>query len=136
MTISKEIVKAVLRKAQLKKIFLEKIKISEEDLDIQVLLKDEKLSEKLVHTMLEVYLDYNLEYPHPINTSAQVMNPIKVMGVRGVYMVLEDYQEINSKFSFFSSKAKAKSYANLAYEEFLIKTNLKSRSKGLKPYLN
>ena len=136
MKISKEIVKAVLRNTQLKKIFLEKIMLSEEELDILVLLKNEKLTEKLVHTMLEVYLDYNLEYPHPINTSAQVMNPIKVMGVRGVYMVLEDYQEINSKFSFFSSKEKANKYANSAYEEFLSKTNLKSRSKGLKPYLN
>jgi hypothetical protein len=136
MKISKEIVKAVLRNTQLKKIFLEKIKLSEEELDILVLLKNEKLTEKLVHTMLEVYLDYNLEYPHPINTLAQVMNPIKVMGVRGVYMVLEDYQEINSKFSFFSSKEKANKYANSAYEEFLSKTNLKSRSKGLKPYLN
>ena len=136
MTISKEILKAVLRHAQLKKIFLEKIKLNEEKLDIKNLLQDKNLSENLVHTMLEEYLDYTLEYPHPINTLAQVMNPIKVMGVRGVYMVLEDYQEINSKFSFFSSKAKAKSYANLAYEEFLIKTNLKSRSKGLKPYLN
>jgi hypothetical protein len=29
------------------------------------------------------------------------------------------FQGINSKFSFFSSKAKAKRYANLAYEEFL-----------------
>ena len=134
MTISKEIVKAVLRNAQLKKIFLKKIESSEEKLDIEVLLKDDKFIEKLVHTMLEENLDYTLEYPHPINTSAQVMNPIKVVGVKGVYMVLEDYQEINSKFSFFSSKAKANKYANLAYENFLTKTNLKSRSKGLKPY--
>ena len=136
MTISKEIVKAVLRDVQLKKIFLKKIKLSEEKLDVEILLKDEKLSEKLVHTMLEEYLDYTLEYSHPINTLAQVMNPIKVVGVRGVYMVLEDYQEINAKFSFFSSKAKANNYAKLAYENFLTKTNLKSRSKGLKPYLN
>ena len=136
MTISKEILKALLRDVQLKKILLRKIKLREDEIDINILLKDEKLSEKLVHTMLEEYLDYTLEYPHPINTLAQVMNPIKVIGVRGVYMVLEDYQEINAKFSFFSSKAKATSYAKLAYEEFLLKTNLKSRGKGLKPYLN
>lgn len=136
MTISKEILKALLKDAQLKKILLRKIKLREDEIDINILLKDEKLSEKLVHTMLEEYLDYTLEYPHPINTLAQVMNPIKVIGVRGVYMVLEDYAEINAKFSFFSSKAKATSYAKLAYEEFLLKTNLKSRSKGLKPYLN
>jgi hypothetical protein len=134
MTISKEIVKAVLRDAQLKKIFLKKIKMSEEKLDIEILVNEDNLKELLVHTMLEDYLDYTLEYPHPINTAAQVMNPIKVVGVRGVYMVLEDYQEINSKFSFFSSKAKANKYAKLAYENFLQKTNLKSRSKGLKPY--
>ena len=134
MTISKEIVKAVLRDAQLKNIFLEKIKLSEEKLDVEILLKDEKLSEKLVHTMLEDYLDYTLQYPHPINTAAQVMNPIKVVGVKGVYMVLEDYQEINAKFSFFSSKAKANRYAKSAYENFLTITNLKIKSKGLKPY--
>jgi len=47
MTISKEILKAVLRSKQLKKIFLKQEKLTDEELDIQLLLKDEKLSEKL-----------------------------------------------------------------------------------------
>jgi len=136
MKISKEIVRAVLRDSQLKKIFLIKSKLSEEKLDISILLKDAKLSEKLVETMLEEYLDFTYEYQHPINPLAQVMNPIKIVGVIGAYLVIEDYQEISGKFTFFSNKLEAIKNANKAYQSFLIKTKLTLKGKGLKPYRN
>ena len=138
MNFTKVIYEAVIRNNQLKKIILEDSVLTEDNLsDDKFFVRNKKeLEDLIMSSMLKEYLDYTLEYPHPINTLAQVMNPIKVIGVRGAYLVVEDYQEINFKYSFFGTKAKAKTYAKLAYEEFLIKTNLKSRSKGLKPYLN
>ena len=138
MNFNKEIFEAVIRNKQLKKIILEDSVLTEENLceDEFFVRNNTEIEGMVMSSMLKEYLDYTLEYPHPINTLAQVMNPIKIVGVRGAYMVIEDYQEINFKYSFYSSKAKANRYAKLAYEEFLIKTNLKSRSKGLKPYFN
>ena len=138
MNFNKEIFEAVIRNKQLKKIILEDSVLTEENLsdDKFFVRNNTEIEGMVMSSMLKEYLDYTLEYPHPINTSAQVMNPIKILGVRGAYMVIEDYQEINFKYSFFSSKVEANKFAKLAYEEFLIKTNLKSRSKGLKPYLN
>ena len=136
MTISKKIVEAILRDLQLNVIFRNKMLLNEEKLNLEILLKNEKLSQVLVHTMLENYLDYTLEYPHPINTLAQVMNPIKIVGVYGAYLVVEDYEQITSKFTFFGNKVKAIQYANKAYHSFLLKTNLLSKGKGLKPYRN
>ena len=138
MKFNKEIFEAVIRNKQLKKIILDDSVLTEENLsdDKFFVRNNTEIEGMVMSSMLKEYLDYTLEYPHPINTSAQVMNPIKILGVRGAYMVIEDYQEINFKYSFFSSKVEANKFAKLAYEEFLIKTNLKSRSKGLKPYLN
>jgi hypothetical protein len=136
MKISKKIIQAVFRDSQLKKIFLKNNKLSGEKLEISSLLKDNKLSEKLVQTMLEDYLDFTFEYPHPINPLAKVMNPIKIVGVNGVYLVVEEYEEINSKFTFFSNRVDAIKNANKAYQSFLLKTKLISKGKGLKPYRN
>ena len=138
MNISKEIFEAVIRNEQLKKIILKDNALTEDNLiDDSFFIKNNKKIEGLViSAMLKDYLDYTLEYPHPINPAAQVINPIKIVGVRGAYLVVEDYQEINAKFSLFSSKVKANRYAKLAYEQFLTKTDLKSSSKRFKPYLN
>ena len=136
MTISKKIIEAILRNPQLKKILIKKIKLNEENFNVEILLKNEKINQVLVHTMLEDYLDYTFEYPHPTNTLAQVMNPIRIVGINGAYLVVEDYEEITSKFTFYGNKAKAIQYANKAYHSFLLKTNLQSKGKGLKPYRN
>lgn len=90
----------------------------------------------MIDTFLDEYLDFTYEYPHPINPSAQVMNPIKLVGVKGAYLVVEDYQEIKSKFTFFTSKKLALQHADHAYKYFLKNTHLVDRAKGLKPYRN
>ena len=136
MSVSKEILRAVLRDKRLKTNFLKRVQLSEDALNISILLGTEGIEEFLVSSMLEEYLDFTYEYPHPINPLAQVMNPIRIVGVKGAYLVVEDYQEINRIFTMFSDKVKAIKYANEGYERFLIKTKLKNGGKGLKPYRN
>jgi hypothetical protein len=63
MTISKKIVEAILRNPQLNQILIKKIKLNEENFNVEIFLKNEKISQVLVHTMLEDHLDYTFEYP-------------------------------------------------------------------------
>ena len=136
MTVIQKIAEAILRDKTLRTILIKKCGLNEKSNNLEAILQIKNLEESLVSTLLEEYLDFTLEYPHPINTLAQVMNPIKIVGIKGAYLVIEDYVGIRTKFTLFSKKTEALSYGKFAYQSFLVKTNLKNKSKGLKPYRN
>lgn len=136
MTIDKEVLRNALRDDRLKNIIFKKFGLTGKNHDVEDLIRLSDLETALIHAFLDDYLEFTYEYPHPINPLAQVMNPIKIVGVKGSYLVVEDYEEIKSRFNFFSNQKQALKYAGEAYKSFLDKTKLVDRAKGLKPYKN
>jgi len=133
---SAEFILNTLRDEQLRKIFLRKLDLLDGQIDIQKIISNKNIEQILTQVFFSEYLDFTFEYPHPINPLGQVMNPIKIVGVRGAYVVEEDYVGINPKWNFFTTKRNAILYANEAFEVFIDKNNLREKAKGLKPYRN
>ena len=130
-----DFIRTALRNEGVRKSVANICKLSPDDF-WTVVLRDRysDIEDAIFSIFINDYLDFNLQYPHPINVAAQVMSPIKVSGVKGCYLVSEDYQGIEPRFSFFPSKVEALRYARNTYKYFLSKTNLEAKGRGLLPY--
>jgi len=72
-------------------------------------------------------------FPHPLNTADQMLDPIKIYGARGVWLVHDDFLAMIGKFTFFGLKKEAFRHATRRYKEFLDEQGVSNRA-SLVPY--
>ena len=114
MNLNSKHIKEILKVSHLRKELLEE-HITEDDclkydfLDSEM---KETIKTQVMYVMYNGYANVVLSYSNPVE---QYIDPIKIYGERGIYLVREVEYEI---FTFFNNKKEAIKYADKAYKDW------------------
>ena len=111
---SKHII-AMLRVAHLRKELLEEPITENECRNFDTLNEAKKgiITAQVMYVMNHGFANHLATYSNPIE---QYIDPIKIYGEKGIYLVIEVESE---KYTFFTNKKEAYTYANEAYDNWL-----------------
>lgn len=73
----------------------------------------EIITAQVMYVMKDGFANHIITYNNPID---QYVDPIKIYGEKGIYLV---YEVENENYTFFNNKQKAFTYANKVYENWL-----------------
>ena len=115
MNLESKHINAILRVEHLRKELLGD-PITERDCRNFNNLSDEQkviITAQVMYVMKDGFADHIITYTNPID---QYIDPIKIYGEKGIYLV---YEVESEDYTFFKNKQKAFAYANEVYENWL-----------------
>jgi hypothetical protein len=74
------------------------------------------ISKQAIYIMNNGFANHLISYSNPVE---QGIDPVKIYGERGIYLVCEVESPDRKEFTFFTNKREAHSFANKAYEAWL-----------------
>lgn len=115
MNLNSKHLRAILRIKHVRDELIDE-QITEEDCRRFDKLDDEKIkiiTAQVMYVMNHGFANHLITYSNPID---QYIDPIKIYGEKGIYLVSEIDSE---EYTFFTNKKEAFSYANEAYDTWL-----------------
>jgi len=116
MNLNSEHLKAILRVKHLRKELIDDDDVTEEECrNFDNLSEDkrENVTAQVMYVMNHGFANLLITYSNPID---QYVDPIKIYGERGIYLVCE---VDGDNYTFFTNKKNAYTYANEAYDIWL-----------------